>query len=58
MNLLTHQIHINQLPGVDLQLKLTRDLHLKLTRLRGQIMAVLIVFFQSVYSPVVLKLSV
>ena len=43
---------------VELHLKLTRDLHLKLTRLRGQIMAVLIVFFQSVYPPAVLKLSV
>jgi hypothetical protein len=43
---------------VDLHLKLTRDLYLKLTRLDGLIMAVMIFFFQSVYPPVVLKLSV
>ena len=47
-----------ELITVDLHRKLTRDLHLKLTRLDGLIMAVMIFFFQSVYPPVVLKLSV
>ena len=40
---------------VDLHLKLTWDLYLKLTRIEGWITAVLIVFFQSVCLPVVFK---